>query len=64
MRPNRFSALEKIKGKEDWAECRWQELLLYYAQRLDRVMLQTPEAPNNRGEPQGREPSKCLNEWS
>ena len=32
-----LAALEKIKGKEDWAECRWQELLLYYAQRLDRV---------------------------
>ena len=37
MRPNRFSTLEKMKGKEDWTEGRWQELRLYYAQRLDRL---------------------------
>lgn len=37
MRPNRFSTLEKMKGKEDWAESWWQELRLYYAQRLDRL---------------------------
>lgn len=29
VRPKRLSALEKIKGKEDRAEGRWRELLLY-----------------------------------